>query len=34
VRSTLITSFDVDTRRLLAELAAGHDPGRDGVIVI
>ena len=34
VRSTLISSFDLDTRGLLAELAAGRDPGRDGVIVI
>ena len=34
VQSTLISSFDLDTRRLLAELAAGRDPGRDGVIVI
>lgn len=34
VRSTLVSSFDLDTRRLLADLAAGRDPGRDGIVVL
>jgi DNA-binding XRE family transcriptional regulator len=34
VRSTLVGAFDLDSRRLLAELAAGRDPGRDGIVVL
>ncbi len=34
VRPTLVSSFDLDTRRLLADLAAGRDPGRDGIVVL
>jgi transcriptional regulator with XRE-family HTH domain len=33
-RSTLLATFDLDTRRVLASLVAGDDPGRDAVIVI
>ena len=33
-RPTLAASFDLDTRRLLDELAAGRDPGRDGIVVL
>jgi transcriptional regulator with XRE-family HTH domain len=33
-RPTLIDSFDLDTRRLILELAAGRDPGRDGVVIL
>lgn len=33
-RSTLLASFDLDSRRVLAALAAGKDPGRDAVIVL
>ncbi|HEX2884283.1 MAG TPA: helix-turn-helix domain-containing protein [Candidatus Limnocylindria bacterium] len=33
-RSTLAAGFDLDTRRLMADLAAGRDPGRDGIIVL
>jgi transcriptional regulator with XRE-family HTH domain len=33
-RSTLVSAFDLDSRRLMADLAAGRDPGRDGVIVL
>ncbi|MCA1569912.1 MAG: helix-turn-helix domain-containing protein [Chloroflexi bacterium] len=31
---TLVNSFDLDTRRILAELHAGRDPGRDGIVVL
>lgn len=34
MRPTLVSSFDLDTRRLLADLEAGRDPGRDGIIVM
>lgn len=34
VAATLIASFDLDTRRLMAELAAGRDPGRDGIVLL
>ena len=30
----LVAGFDLDTRRILAALAAGTDPGRDGVVVL
>jgi hypothetical protein len=33
-RSTLVPAFDLDSRRLLADLAAGRDPGRDGIVVL
>lgn len=33
-RSTLVEAFDLDTRRLMAELAAGRDPGRDGIVLL
>lgn len=33
-RSALLSSFDLDSRRLLADLASGHDPGRDGIIML
>lgn len=33
-RTTLAESFDQDTRRLLADLAAARDPGRDGIVVL
>jgi len=33
-RSALLNSFDLDSRRLLADLAAGRDPGRDGIIML
>jgi transcriptional regulator with XRE-family HTH domain len=34
VRPSLVEAFDLDTRRLLADLAAGRDPGRDGIVVL
>jgi transcriptional regulator with XRE-family HTH domain len=34
VRASLVESFDTDTRRMLGELAAGRDPGRDGVVIL
>jgi transcriptional regulator with XRE-family HTH domain len=30
----LISAFDLDTRRLMKELAAGRDPGRDGLVLL
>lgn len=33
-RATLVPAFDLDTRRLMADLAAGRDPGRDGIVVL
>jgi transcriptional regulator with XRE-family HTH domain len=33
-RATLVAGFDLDSRRLLADLAAGRDPGRDGILVL
>ena len=33
-RPTLLATFDTDTRRVLAALAAGADPGRDAVVVL
>ena len=33
-RSALVSSFDLDSRRLLADLAAGRDPGRDGILML
>jgi transcriptional regulator with XRE-family HTH domain len=34
LRPALVEAFDLDTRRLLAELAAGRDPGRDGIVLV
>jgi transcriptional regulator with XRE-family HTH domain len=34
VRATLVSSFELDARRVLNELAAGRDPGRDAIIVL
>lgn len=33
-RGALVDAFDLDARRVLAELAAGRDPGRDAIIVL
>ncbi len=33
-RSTLLATFDLDTRRTLAKLVGGEDPGRDAIVVI
>lgn len=33
-RATLLASYELDTRRVLAGLGAGRDPGRDAVIVL
>ena len=33
-RGTLAEAFDLDTRRLMADLAAGRDPGRDGIVLL
>ena len=33
-RATLVPALDLDSRRLMADLAAGREPGRDGVIVL
>lgn len=34
VRSALVAAFDLDSRRLMSELKAGRDPGRDGVVLL
>ena len=34
VRSTLVNSFELDARRVLTDLAAGRDPGRDAIITL
>lgn len=34
VRSSLVAAFDLDSRRVLSELAAGRDPGRDAVVLL
>ena len=34
VRRSLLESFDTDTRRILGDLAAGRDPGRDGIVIL
>lgn len=34
VSSTLVAAFDLDSRRLMSELKAGRDPGRDGVVLL
>ena len=33
-RGAFASAFDLDTRRLMADLAAGRDPGRDGILVL
>ena len=33
-RGALASAFDLDTRRVMADLAAGRDPGRDGIVVL
>lgn len=33
-RATLVAGFDLDSRRLLADLARGRDPGRDGILLL
>jgi transcriptional regulator with XRE-family HTH domain len=33
-RATLLSTFDLDTRRTMAKLANGEDPGRDAIVVI
>ena len=33
-RGALAAAFDLDTRRLMADFAAGRDPGRDGIVVL
>lgn len=33
-RATLVAGFDLDSRRVLADLAAGRDPGRDGILML
>lgn len=33
-RGGLVDAFDLDTRRILAELAGGRDPLRDGIVVL
>jgi transcriptional regulator with XRE-family HTH domain len=34
VRSTLVASFDLDTRRVLDDLGHGRDPGRDAIVLL
>lgn len=33
-RASLVEAFDLDTRRVMADLARGMDPGRDAIILI
>lgn len=33
-RATLVPAFDLDTRRVMADLAAGRDPGRDAIVLL
>jgi transcriptional regulator with XRE-family HTH domain len=33
-RPSLVNAFDTDTRRILADLGRGADPGRDGIVVL
>lgn len=33
-RGALVDAFDLDTRRLLADLEAGRDPLRDGILML
>ena len=34
VSTTVVGAFDLNTRRLMTELAAGRDPGRDGIVIL
>jgi transcriptional regulator with XRE-family HTH domain len=34
VRLALVDAFDLDTRRVMADLAAGRDPGRDAIVLV
>jgi transcriptional regulator with XRE-family HTH domain len=34
VRASLVEAFDLDTRRVMADLTRGSDPGRDAIIVL
>lgn len=34
VRASLVEGFDLDTRRVMADLARGSDPGRDAIVVL
>lgn len=34
VRASLVEAFDLDTRRVMADLAGGADPGRDAIVVL
>ncbi|MGQ0607414.1 MAG: hypothetical protein ACT4OQ_02950 [Chloroflexota bacterium] len=34
VRSSLVAAFDLDSRRVLSDLAAGRDPGRDAIVLL
>lgn len=34
VRSSLVAAFDLDSRRVVSELAAGRDPGRDAIVLL
>ncbi len=33
-RGALVATFDLDTRRTMAQLANGRDPGRDAIVVL
>lgn len=33
-RGTLASAFDLDTRRVMADLAVGRDPGRDAIVAL
>ena len=33
-RGALVSAFDLDTRRVLGDLASGRDPGRDAIVVL
>ncbi|HEX7171215.1 MAG TPA: helix-turn-helix domain-containing protein [Candidatus Limnocylindria bacterium] len=33
-RAALVATFDLDTRRVMADLAAGRDPGRDAIVLL
>lgn len=34
VRSSLVAAFDLDSRRVMSELAGGRDPGRDAIVLL
>jgi hypothetical protein len=34
VRASLVEAFDLDTRRVMADLARGADPARDAIVVL